>query len=175
MSDASDQPAGPTALRERLASQLPGFPGYEAAGSRRQADQQLRDCLSARLRRVRGHVGSLQRRLSAEGQFKPATDLHRLGRRLHRTLDRVEHAVYGYAGFFAAPAVSTAILSQTYELDLALLTTVATLVTTADALGTDQVEARPASIAALGQALDELDHLLDLRAEVAASAAPDEP
>jgi hypothetical protein len=160
-----------TAL-EKLVASIPGYRGYQERENRRDADRLWREHLVGLLGDVRSRLSHLQSRLSAEGQFKPVTDLNRVSRRLVRIRDRIEHAGYGYAGFFDPIKIEAEALDRLYEYDLSLKEYLGKVDEAAADMVSATVEERPEAIAALSDVLDELDRMVDHRNEAAAELAP---
>lgn len=147
---------------------IPGFKGYQEKEDRRDADKLLRMHLVGLLSSANEQLSRAQAKLSAEGQFKPITDLNRLNRRLVRIRDRIEHASYGYAGFFDALKIEAAELDRLYEFDVALEQHVAAVVAAAAQVGKSAADQRAEALSALADALDNVDHVVDQRQEAAA-------
>lgn len=173
MGDLRDQIGdGRTAL-ELLASRIPGYQGYQDREMRRDADRLLRDHLAALLSEARQRLTRYQAQLSSDKQFKPATDLSRVNRRLVRVLDRIKHSGYGYAGFFDPVKIEAAQLDQLYLYDVGLEEHVRRVGEAGTALAAaTTAEERVALIATLADEMDELDRMVDARAEAAAGLTP---
>lgn len=172
MGDLRDRVRNDQTALETLMGAIPGFKGYQDKEDRRDADKLLRMHLVGLLNDANDHLLRFQAKLSAEGQFKPVTDLNRISRRLVHTRDRIEHASYGYAGFFDPLKIEAAELDRLYEFDASLRDYIANVDAAAAKMGEASAEERGAAIMALGEALDELDHMVDQRNEAAAQLAP---
>jgi hypothetical protein len=157
---------------QKLADKIPGFKGYHEQEIRRSADKLLRDHLAGLLDQVRQRLFRFQGELKSRGEFKPMTDLDRLGRRLVRARDRIEHASYGYAGFLDAAKIGPEQLDRLYDYDLALEETIAGIDQAAEAFTTAASGGYDEAIQALGQTIDELSRMIDDRNEIAAELAP---
>lgn len=157
---------------QKLMERIPGFKGYHEQELRRSADKLLRDHLATRLEQVRQRLFRFQGELSSRGEFKPVTDLDRLTRRLVRAKDRLEHAAYGYAGFLDAVKIGTEELDRLYDYDLALREAIAQI----DEAAATVTEAAPGqfeqTLRSLGEEVEELSRMIDLRSEVAADLTP---
>jgi hypothetical protein len=162
---------GMTAL-EKLVAGIPGYRGYRERGNRRDADRLWREHLLGLLDDVRRRLSHLQARLSAEGQFKPVTDLNRVSRRLMRIRDRIEHAGYAYGAFFDPIEIEGEALDQLYEYDLSLKEYLGKVDEAAATMVGATVEQRPEAITALSDALDEIDRMVHQRNEAVAELAP---
>jgi hypothetical protein len=173
MDDLRDQIRRDENALQKLMQAIPGFAGYHEEDVRRSADKLLREHLAGMLEATKSRLNSLQRTLSEGGEFKPATDLSRITRRLMRAHDRIQHASYGYGGFFAAVKVDLAALDRLYDFDLALRETILELdkeVADLKGLSADQLTDR---LRALGDVIDELGRLVDTRNNVVSEVAPE--
>ena len=157
---------------QKLAERIPGFEGYHQQEIRRSADKLLREHLVRLLDQIRQRLQRFREELQARAEFKPVMDLDRLGRRLVRARDRIEHASYGYAGFLDAVKIEAAALDRLYDYDLALEQNMAGIDAAAQSLIAAEPGQYEAAIGALGDALEELSRMLDLRSETAAELAP---
>ena len=157
---------------QKLADSIPGFKGYHEQEIRRSADKLLRDHLAGLLDQIRQRLFRFQGELRDRGEFKPVTDLDRLGRRLLRARDRVEHAPYGYVGFLDAAKIGPEQLDRLYDYDLALKENLAEIDSAAEAVTQAGVDHYDAAITAVGEAIDELSRMIDARSETAAELAP---
>jgi hypothetical protein len=171
MGDLRDRVRDEQGALETLMGAIPGFRGYQDKEDRRDADKLLRMHLVGLLNDARDHLSRFQAKLTAEGQFKPVTDLNRINRRLLRTRDRIEHASYGYAGFFDPIKVEAAALDRLYEFDRSLKEYIANVDAAAAKMSDADTEGRANAIAALGEAMDELDQMVDERNEAVAQLA----
>lgn len=172
MGDLRDRVGEGMAALERLVQRIPGFKGYQDRENRRDADKLLREHLVGLLNQTRHKLSRFQSQLSAEGQFKPVTDLNRVSRRLARIRDRIQHAGYGYAGIFDAVKIDEAALDRLYQYDLSLQEYLGKVDEAAAGMVSADAETRTDAIAALADVLDELDRMVDHRNEAAAQLAP---
>lgn len=157
---------------QKLADKIPGFKGYHEQEIRRSADKLLRDHLAGLLDQIRQRLFRFQGELKSRGEFKPMTDLDRLGRRLVRARDRIEHASYGYAGFLDAAKIGPEQLDRLYDYDLALEENIAAIDQAARTFTNSASGDYDETIAALGVTIDELSRMIDDRSEIAAELAP---
>jgi len=156
----------------KLLDLIPGYKGYREREDRRTADRLLRDHLVGLIDDIRQKLTGFQRDLQARGEFKPVTDLDRVGRRLVRARDRLDHAPYGYAGFLDAAQVNEAELARLYDYDLALKETLATIETAADAVTGGTQGDFDQMLRQLGDEIEEFSRMLDHRSEAATGLAP---
>lgn len=172
MGDLRDRVRHDENALQKLMGSIPGFKGYQEQEVRRSADKLLRDHLVGQLDQIRGRLQRFQSDLRDRGEFKPVTDIDRLGRRLLRARDRVEHASYGYAGFFDAAKIGVEQLDRLYDYDLALKDNLAAIEAAIEALSEATAEQYGQALEALGDAIDELSRMIDSRGEVAADLTP---
>jgi hypothetical protein len=156
----------------KLLSGIPGYKGYHEQELRRTADKLLRDHLVGLLDGVRGKLQRFQSELTSRGEFKPVTDLDRVGRSLTRARDRLDHAPYGYTGFLDAASIGTAELDRMYDYDLALKELLAQIEAAADKAIAAQQADFDAALREMGDEIEEFSRMLDLRSEVAGDLAP---
>jgi hypothetical protein len=157
---------------QKLMQKIPGFKGYHEQEIRRSADKLLREHLSGLLDQARQRLFRFQAELSSRGEFKPVTDLDRISRRLLRARDRIEHAPYGYSGFFDAMKVDTETLDRLYDYDLALKDQIGQIDADAESVTSAAVDDYDAAFSKLSEEIDELSRMIDMRSEVAAEMAP---
>ena len=157
---------------QKLMEAIPGYPGYHDKEVRRTADKVLRDHLVGLLEETRSRLGRLQSEVAQAADLKAAGGLDRVARRMLRAQDRLQHASYGYAGFFDAVQIGPEKLDRLYDYDLALKDFLGKIDSATTAVIEATAEARPAAINALGDAIDELLRMLDARGEAAAALTP---
>ncbi len=157
---------------KKLLDLIPGYKGYREREERRTADRLLRDHLVGLVDGIRQKLTRFQRDLQSRGEFKPVTDLDRIGRRLTRARDRLDHAPYGYAGFLDAAQVNEAELGRMYDYDLSLKEALAQIEAAADAVTGGTQQDFEQTLRQLGDEIEEFSRMLDQRSEVAAELAP---
>ncbi len=155
MPDMFDKISDESTFLGRLASKIPGFSGYIERSRRREADQLLREGISARLDAVRLELGNIQARLSRDIVLAIdfAEPLGQLDTKIMGLSGKVKDAPVGYAGFFDAVKVDEDDLANLYAFDESLLGYV------------DAMAAHTETLAAatrggnFGAALDEFDEV----------------
>jgi hypothetical protein len=107
----------------RLLSKIPGFKGYMEKGSRRAADQLLRDTISGRLQQTRLELAAVQHDLSRDiiMGIEYAEPIGRADNLLMGLAGKIQDAPQGYAGFFDAVKVKEEDLARLYEFDEQML------------------------------------------------------
>jgi hypothetical protein len=126
-------------LGERIVAAIPGFRGYKEKELRRESDKLIRNHLHLKLSESKDDLKSVFQKLSDRRYFDVITDMDRLMARVDRVTEKVNHASYGYAGFFNIVKVTEENLDHMIDFDNKL-------VDEADALAVD-VDAFKAEIA----------------------------
>ena len=100
---------------------IPGFKGYKAKEQRREADKLIRNFLHSKLQEARN---GLQDIYQAATEGKAPQDLRpidRLTAIFDRVSSKVNHASYGYAGFFDAVKIDEDDLDRMIDFDTKLV------------------------------------------------------
>ncbi|MBS7632060.1 hypothetical protein KEJ15_00320 [Candidatus Bathyarchaeota archaeon] len=87
-------------LSERILAAMPGFRGYKEKELRRESDKLIRSHLHQKLSEAKSDVKEVFQKLSDRRAFEFLTDIDRLVAKMDRVVEKVNHASYGYAGFF---------------------------------------------------------------------------
>ena len=103
----------------KLLEKVPGLDGYLEKGRRREADQILRNTVSARLEQARSDLGNVQADLSRDiaKAMDHAEPLGRADTGLRGLAAKIKDAPQGYAGFFDAVKVKEDDLARIYAFD----------------------------------------------------------
>ena len=115
-------------LSERIAAALPGFRGYKEKELRRESDKLIRNHLYLRLATARNDLKTVFQKLSDRRSFDVLTDMDRLVARFDRVAEKVNHASYGYTGFFDVVKVEEGALDRMIDFDNQLITDVDNIV-----------------------------------------------
>jgi hypothetical protein len=97
-------------LSERIAAFIPGFRGYKEKELRRESDKLIRNHLHLKLSTAKNNLKSIYQKLSDKRYFDVLTDMDRLVAKMDRVVEKVNHASYGYTGFFDVVKVKEAAL-----------------------------------------------------------------
>ena len=108
---------GEMRLTEKIEAALPGFHGYKEKEIRRESDKLIRNHLYLRLSQARADLKTIFQRLSDQRAFDVLTDLDRLVAKFDRISEKVNHASYGYAGFFDAVKIEEDDLDRMISFD----------------------------------------------------------
>ena len=104
-------------LSERILAAIPGFHGYKEKELRRESDELIRKHLYRRLSAAKSDLRDISQRLSDRRWFEVLTGIDRLLARFDRVAAKVDHASYGYAGFFDVIKVDETDLDRMIDFD----------------------------------------------------------
>lgn len=115
-------------LPERIAAELPGFRGYKEKELRRESDKLIRNDLYGKLLKARSDLKEVFEQLAQQRRLEVLTDMDMLVTRYDRVAEKINHATYGYAGFFNVLKVDEEKLDKMIEFDAQLITQVQAIV-----------------------------------------------
>jgi hypothetical protein len=108
-------------LSERIAAALPGFRGYKEKELRRESDKLVRNNLYLKLTKDKDDVRVISQKIADKRYMDVLTDIDRLTAKMDRITEKVNHASYGYAGFYDIIKVKEENLDQMITFDNQLL------------------------------------------------------
>jgi len=108
-------------LSERILVELPGFRGYKEKELRRESDKLIRNHLYQRLMEARKDLKEVFQKLSDSRLHEVLTDMDRFIMRFDRVSEKINHASYGYAGFFNVVKVEEPKLDKMIDFDNGLI------------------------------------------------------
>lgn len=108
-------------LSERIAAALPGFRGYKEKELRRESDKLIRNNLTLKLSKDKDNVRSIAQRLADKRYLDVLPDIDRLNAKMDRITEKINHASYGYAGFYDVIKVKEENLDRMIAFDNDLL------------------------------------------------------
>jgi len=108
-------------LSERILAELPGFRGYKEKELRRESDKLIRNHLYQRLTEARKDLKEIFQKLSDNRLLEVLPDMDRFIMRFDRISEKINHASYGYAGFFNIVKVEEEKLDKMTEFDKGLM------------------------------------------------------
>jgi hypothetical protein len=120
-------------LSERIAAFIPGFRGYKEKEIRRESDRLLRNHLNLKLSNIKSNFKMLFQKVTDRRYFDVMTDMDRLMAKMDRVVEKVNHASYGYSGFYDAVKVKEENLDRMIEFDNTLIDGVNALAAEVDA------------------------------------------
>ena len=108
-------------LSERIAAALPGFRGYKEKELRRESDKLIRNNLTLKLSKDKDNVRSIAQKISDKRYLDVLPDIDRLNAKMDRITEKVNHASYGYAGFYDIVKIKEDSLDRMITFDNQLL------------------------------------------------------
>jgi hypothetical protein len=123
-------------LSERIAAALPGFHGYKEKEIRRESDKLIRNHLYLKLSKDKDNVRAISQKIADKRYLDILPDIDRLTAKMDRITEKVNHASYGYAGFYDIVKIKEDNLDRMIAYDNQLLDSVSTLTDSIDALKT---------------------------------------
>jgi len=157
-------------LSERILAQLPGFRGYKEKELRRESDKLIRNHLYGKLMKARSDLKEVFQQLSQQKRHEVLTDMDQLVTRYDRVSEKINHASYGYAGFFNVLKVDEPKLDKMIDFDSQLIDEVQTIVDQASAFKKDVIkqmfEKAKQHIQKINESLETLEDKFDQRGEI---------
>jgi len=157
-------------ITERILAALPGFRGYKEKELRRESDKLIRNHLYLRLSEARKDLKETFQKLSDNKMQEVLTDMDRFIMRFDRVSEKINHASYGYAGFFNIVKVEESKLDQMIDYDNGLIDEVEKIVAEADSFRKEVVkqnfEKTHDHLDNLEEMLESLEEAFDGRDEV---------
>ncbi|MFQ6081396.1 MAG: hypothetical protein ACE5OW_06990 [Candidatus Bathyarchaeia archaeon] len=108
-------------LSERILAELPGFKGYKEKEMRRETDKLIRNHLYRKLSEARNDLKEVFQQLSERRLHEVLTEMDRLIMRFDRVAEKINHASYGYAGFFNILKIREGKLNKMIAFDRGLI------------------------------------------------------
>jgi hypothetical protein len=121
-------------LSERIAAALPGFRGYKEKELRRESDKLIRNHLSLKLSKAKDNVKSISQRIADKRYLDLLADVDRLNAKMDRITEKINHASYGYSGFFDIVKIKEENLDRMIDFDNQLVDSVNALAAEIDGL-----------------------------------------
>jgi hypothetical protein len=166
---------GQMRLSERIAAFIPGFRGYKEKELRRESDRLIRNHLYQKLSIEKTDLREISQKLADRRYFDVLTDMDRLLAKMDRIVEKVNHASYGYSGFFDAVKVKEDSLDRMIDFDSKLMAGVNTLATEIDAFKADLASGATTNLKTRVQSvtdkLESLENTFDQRNEVILGAS----
>ena len=104
-------------LSERIVAAIPGFRGYKEKELRRESDKLIRNHLHHKLSESKDDLQTIFQKLSDRRYFDVLTEMDRLMAKADRITEKVNHASYGYSGFFDIVKVKEENLDRMIDFD----------------------------------------------------------
>jgi ribosomal protein L20 len=161
---------GEMRLSERILSALPGFRGYKEKELRRESDKLIRNHLYRRLTEARKDLKGVFQKLSDKRLHEVLTEMDRFVMRFDKVSEKINHASYGYAGFFNVLKIEEEKLDRMMEFDKELMEDVGKIVEETNAFKKEVMkknfEKAQDHIQCLSDLVEELDETFDSREEI---------
>jgi SMC interacting uncharacterized protein involved in chromosome segregation len=168
--DVYSEVKGQMRLSERIAAFIPGFRGYKEKEIRRESDRLIRDHLYLKLSADKNDLREIAQKLADRRYFDVMTDMDRLQAKIDRVAEKVNHASYGYSGFFDAVKVKEDSLDRMIDFDNKLLDGVDALTTEISGFKADLASGNTSNLKTKVQAvtdkLEALEDKFDSRKEI---------
>ncbi len=124
-------------LSERIAAFIPGFRGYKEKEIRRESDRLIRNQLYLKLSQAKTDLRAISQKLADRRYFDVIIDVDRLLAKMDRIVEKVNHASYGYSGFFDAVKVKEENLDRMIAFDNQLIDGINALTSEIDSFKAD--------------------------------------
>lgn len=107
-----------TRILEKIELLIPGFRGYKQKELRRENDKLLRTRICEELEDIKKDFEHMEDRIEKIEKLKECEDVIQ---QIQKLIDKIEHADYGYAGFFDLVHIDEEELDRMYEHDEKIL------------------------------------------------------
>lgn len=157
-------------LSERIAAAIPGFHGYKEKELRRESDKLIRNHLYLKLSTAKKDLKTVFQKLSDRRAFDVLTDMDRLVAKFDRINEKVNHASYGYAGFFNVVKVKEDALDRMIDFDNQMIDDVDNIVSEVGSFKSDireqNFDKAKDHVQSLTETVEAFDEAFDKRSEV---------
>jgi ABC-type transporter Mla subunit MlaD len=124
-------------ISERILAELPGFRGYKEKELRRESDKLIRNHLYQKLVTAESGFKTIFQKMADRRQMDVLTDMDRVVAKFDTVSAKVNHASYGYTGFFDAVKIQEAALDRMLAYDNQMMDQVNGIVNEVDAFKSD--------------------------------------
>jgi len=159
-------------LLEKIMLVVPGFSGYKKREQRREADKIIRNFLYSKLQEARDNLQDVHAAVAKSEQSNDLERIDELLAVLDRVSERVNHASYGYSGFFDAIKIEEPELDRMIDFDTQLVDGAKGLAERVKSIKTEvdaeRFENLRESLGELRKAVEDFDRTFDERKEVIA-------
>jgi hypothetical protein len=111
-------------LSEKIAAALPGFRGYKEKELRRESDKLIRNHIYLKLSKDKDNVRSIAQKIADKRYLDVLGEVDRLNAKMERIAEKVNHASYGYSGFYNLVKIKEENLDRMIAYDNQLLESV---------------------------------------------------
>jgi len=159
-------------LLEKIMLAVPGFSGYKKREERREADKIIRNFLHSKLQEARNDLQDMYAAVAKSEQTKELERIDKLLAVFDRVSERVNHASYGYSGFFDAIKIEEPELDRMIAFDTQLVDGAKGLAERVKSIKTEvdaeRFEGLAANLRELRKAVEDFDGTFDERKDVIA-------
>jgi len=156
-------------LSERIVAALPGFKGYREKELRRESDKLIRNHIVSKLSRTKDGIRSIFQKITDRRYLDVLTDMDRLTAKIDRVTEKINHASYGYSGFFDIVKVKEENLDNMITFDTQLIDYVNALSNAVDSFKTQLLAGDYSDlkdkVQAVADKLEALEDIFDKRKE----------
>jgi hypothetical protein len=168
--DVYEKAKGQMRLSERILAAIPGFHGYKEKELRRESDKLIRNHLYLKLSGIKNNLRTVYQKLADRRWLDVLQDIDRLIAKVERVSQKVNHASYGYAGFFDVVKIKEGNLDRMIDFDNNLVDDVESISTDVDAFKAEvtkgEVKNAKERIQALVDKVESFEDTFDKRQEV---------
>jgi len=167
--DVYGKAKGEMRLSEKILAEIPGFRGYKEKELRRESDRLVRDSIYQRLSKARSDLKEVFQTLSDQKLQEVLVSMDRLIMRIDRVVEKVNHASYGYAGFFNVVKIDEEKLDKMLAFDDGLVVNVNALIEEVKVFKKEVMDGKfegvVEQIKKIGESLNSLEEVFDSRKE----------
>ncbi|MCL2134596.1 MAG: hypothetical protein FWH37_03460 [Candidatus Bathyarchaeota archaeon] len=157
-------------LSERVVAALPGFKGYREKEMRRESDKLIRNHLYLKLSNIKDNIRGIFQKITDRRYMDVLPDMDRLTAKIDRVTEKINHASYGYSGFFDIIKIKEENLDNMITFDTQIIDYINALTVTVDAfkaqLITNDYNNLKEKIQTVTDRLEALEVVFDKRNEV---------
>lgn len=157
-------------LLEKIMLVVPGFSGYKKREQRREADKIIRNFIYSRLQEARNALQDIYRVVADSEQSERLKVIDPLMAVFDRVSERVNHASYGYHGFFDAIKIEEADLDRMIAFDTQLVDGAKGLVEKVNSIktqvGANRFDTLEVDLRELRKSVEDFDRTFDKRKDV---------
>ena len=157
-------------LSERIVAAIPGFRGYKEKELRRESDKLIRNHLHLKLTELKDDLQIVFQKLSDRRYFDVLTQMDRLVARTDRITEKVNHASYGYSGFFDIVKVEEENLDRMIDFDNRLVAEAKSLAAHIDAFKAEVTKGETRNLKErvlnIASKIEDFEEIFEKRTEV---------
>lgn len=170
MSEILDKVKKEKRLIEEIETLIPGFRGYKMRELRREADKLVRDYIVRKLKEAKDNLKECMLVIAENDRAELYGLINRISALLDLVTSKIEHADYGYSGFFDAVKIKVDELEKLLEYDNSLIKSANEIVTaskSAQDLANDlKFDELSSKLREFKKLLDRFDELINQRENI---------